>query len=65
MKIVRAMSLLASVAIATTAQAENIDLAYAAYGPPTSSNVEFGVIPFLETAKEMSNGTINYTLHSG
>lgn len=65
MKNFKALSLAAVVATATTAHAENIDLVYAAYGPPTSSNVEFGVIPFLETAKEMSNGTVSYKLHSG
>lgn len=65
MKILRALSLVASVAVATTAQADNINLVYAAYGPPTSSSVKYGVIPFLETAKAMSNGTIDYTLHSG
>ena len=61
----RALSLAATVAAGTAAQAEDVNVVYAAYGPPNSSNVEFGIIPFLETAKEMSNGTIDYTLHSG
>jgi TRAP-type transport system periplasmic protein len=65
MKLLKALGLISAIAVASSAHAEDIKLTYAAYGPPTSSNVEFGVIPFLETAKEMSGGTIDYTLHSG
>lgn len=65
MRIFKGLGPFLALAIATSAQAGNIDVTYAAYGPPTSSNVEFGIIPFLETAKAMSDGTIDYTLHSG
>lgn len=53
------------VAMATPAAAGNVDLQYGAYGSPSSTLVAHGVIPFLETAKEASGGTISYTLHAG
>ncbi|TYP80528.1 TRAP-type C4-dicarboxylate transport system substrate-binding protein [Maritimibacter alkaliphilus HTCC2654] len=65
MRIINGVGLMAALTIGASAQAADVNVTYAAYGPPTSSNVEFGVIPFLETAKEMSEGTIDYTLHSG
>ena len=65
MRIFKGLGLIAALSIASSAHAADVNVTYAAYGPPTSSNVEYGIIPFLDTAKEMSNGTIDYTLHSG
>lgn len=65
MRFMKALGLATGLVAAGSAHAGNVDVVYAAYGPPTSSNVEFGVVPFLETAKEMSGGTISYTLHTG
>ncbi|MBJ3775350.1 C4-dicarboxylate TRAP transporter substrate-binding protein [Acuticoccus mangrovi] len=45
--------------------AADVNLTYGAYGAPNSTLVEYGVIPFLETAKAESGGSIDYTLHAG
>lgn len=65
MRIFNGVALAAALATGASVQAADVNVTYAAYGPPSSSNVEFGIIPFLETAKAMSEGTIEYTLHSG
>ncbi|MCO6385306.1 C4-dicarboxylate TRAP transporter substrate-binding protein [Oceanicola sp. 502str15] len=58
-----AMSMLAMASV--PASGENITLQYGAYGAPSSTLVEHGVIPFLETAKAESEGTLDYVLHAG
>ena len=65
MKILKALAVMLAAGFATTAHAGNVNVVYATYGPTTSSNVQYGIIPFLEIAKKRSGGTINYTIHSG
>ncbi|WP_158967335.1 C4-dicarboxylate TRAP transporter substrate-binding protein [Chachezhania sediminis] len=65
MRIFNGVAFVAALTMGASVQAADVNVTYAAYGPPTSSNVEFGIIPFLETAKAMGDGTIDYTLHSG
>ena len=50
---------------AAPAHAEDVNITYAAFGPPTSTVVREGIVPFLDAMKDKSGGSITYTLHSG
>jgi acyl-CoA reductase-like NAD-dependent aldehyde dehydrogenase len=50
---------------AGAASADDMNIGYAAYGGPSSTNVRAAIVPFLETIKARTDGAIDYTLHSG
>lgn len=59
---------LVSVLAASTAipaRAADLNIIYATFLGPNASLVKDGVVVFLDYIKEHSNGTIDYTLHSG
>lgn len=66
MKTIRKLALAAMMAgAALPAQAADLNIIYATFLGPTANLVKDGVVVFLDYVKENSNGTIDYTLHSG
>lgn len=66
MKHTRKLALAALMAgSAVPAQAADVNIIYATFLGPTANLVKDGVVVFLDYIKENSNGTIDYTLHSG
>lgn len=63
----RKLTLVATLAtaMAVPAQAADLNIIYATFLGPNASLVKDGVVVFLDYIKEHSNGTIDYTLHSG
>ena len=51
--------------LATSVSAQDISIAYGAYSPPTSDSIDQGIKVFLDSMKEMSNGSIDYELFAG
>lgn len=51
--------------LATAVSAENVHIAYGAYSSPTSTLVGQGIIPFIDEAERLSDGSLTFELLSG